>query len=379
MTTRSRPLFAARKRAGLLAAFALVIGSVAFGATPASASQGSIPAEVAAYAADPNGLLARLDTFVGVGGDGKGLDFGAGAAVGQLNRVFGFTTAWLAGEKTDLPVERRNEWTAPITIDKKPVGLAIIWINPSTVEPELADFLRGAGIGAALADVPADAALVHDEPRAAWFAFVAPDLTPLVAGSSGLDGTTTLDVYRGLIADRTVPQVDAGPNFGSMLPLLTIGIVVLLIVAVLMIPLIRGRTRKDAPAPALETVAPVEPAATEVPVEVPVKKPAAGSTKPAAKAPSTAKPTSAAKSAAKPASVAKTTAAPKPASPKPASVSKPAASAKAATAKTAAPKTVAPKRPTAPRATGASVAKPAAGAARKPAASRTPKPPAQPQ
>ncbi|HOY83184.1 MAG TPA: hypothetical protein PLB92_13705, partial [Rhodoglobus sp.] len=55
----------------LLAAFALAL----VGAPAATASQGSVPAEVSAYAADPNGLVSRLDDLFGIGSGGAGIDF----------------------------------------------------------------------------------------------------------------------------------------------------------------------------------------------------------------------------------------------------------------------------------------------------------------
>ena len=61
----------------LLAAFALAL----VGAPAATASQGSVPAEVSAYAADPNGLVSRLDDLFGIGSGGAGIDFNETTAV----------------------------------------------------------------------------------------------------------------------------------------------------------------------------------------------------------------------------------------------------------------------------------------------------------
>lgn len=208
---------------------------------PAHASQGSVPAEVSAYAADPEGLIPRLETFVGVGADGKGIDFDETTEVGQLNRVFTFTPDWLAGVDTDIPVELQNEWTAPISIKGKPALLAIIWINPDTLKPELSDVVLDIDVAAALMDVPADATLVRDEPRDAWFTLVAPQLTPVVPGASGIGGPTTLTVYQGILAGRE-PAV-SGPgdwfNLGSALSIATIAVAALLILLALIVPMLR--------------------------------------------------------------------------------------------------------------------------------------------
>jgi hypothetical protein len=232
------------RRAG--AAFAAVLALVVAPGAAASASEGSVPAEVVAYAADPAGLIARLETFVGVGSDGKGISFDDSTAVGQLNRVFVFTPAWLAGEATESPVERLNEWTAPVTIAEKPVGLATIWINADTLLPELSDFERDVDLATQLSDVPADAYLVRDDARGAWFTLEPPSLTPVETGSSGITGPTTLTVYQGLITDRAdAPVAPAPPNLGSVLSVATVALAALLVVVVLLVPMLRRRDRAE--------------------------------------------------------------------------------------------------------------------------------------
>lgn len=261
-------------RRGITAWAALVaIGALLFAAPAASASQGSIPAEVTGYATDADGLLARLDDLFGVGSGGKGIEFGDTTKVGQLNRIFVFTDGFLADEKTDTPVERANEWTAPITIDEKPIGLATIWINPATVEPELADFVQDAGSAAALADVPAEAYLVHDEPRGAWFTLVEDTLTPVLAGSSGLTAPISLAAYQSLLSDAAGDPNPAGEtaNTGTILSIMIILAAALAVIIVLAIPTIRGRRSRPrdaatltdplapAPKPAEEVTVPDEP------------------------------------------------------------------------------------------------------------------------
>jgi hypothetical protein len=195
-----------------------------------------VPSVVAAYAADPGGLVARLDDLFGVGATGSGLDFGDTAKVGELDRVFVWRADFLAGVTGPNPIKRVNEWTATVTIADKPVGVATIWINPAGDVPDLANFAAGASIGAAFAGIPATAALVHDPLRSAWFTLEGNDLAPLVAGDSGLESATTLSAYQGLIADagRSVAPVEA-PNSGAMNSIIVIAIAVVAVVGLVLV------------------------------------------------------------------------------------------------------------------------------------------------
>ena len=273
-------------------ALAVLVATIATlaGGQAASASQGSVPAEVAAYAADPEGLLAAVDDVAGVGADGKGITLDDTAKVGQLNRVFVFTPAFLAGDETETPVERTNEWTAPIELGGKPLGLATIWINPASVAPELGSFAVGATIGAALRDVPADAYLVRDESHGAWFTLVGEDLTPLVAGTTGLDGATALaDYQRSLLAEAAA--VEPAPQ--SIAPLLSLAVIIvsiLVIAAVLVAPVLRQR-RRARPAEAAIVTEPEpgpEPEPEPKRERMPEPAPATTPTKALVKAPTTA-------------------------------------------------------------------------------------------
>lgn len=333
----------------------------------AAASQGSVPAEVAAYAADPAGLLAAVDDVAGVGGNGQGIAFDDTAKVGQLNRVFVFTPAFLAGEETETPIERVNEWSAPIELGGKPLGLATIWINPASVAPELGTFEVGATIGAALTDVPADAFLIRDASHGAWFTLVGEHLAPVVAGTSGFDAPTTLASYQEFLLEEAAVVPEAPQSIAPVLATVVIVVSALVIAVVLLVPVLRERRRSRAavsappptpapPAPSKELV--VEPVTSKV---VAKAKPA---TKPPAKS-SPAKPSVAASSTKQPA--AKPAAKAVPAKPKAStpSTAKPAAAAKPVAAKPAAAKSPS--------------AKPAAGPGEKPAASRKPKPAAAPE
>lgn len=231
-------------RRRVVAGAVLAVGIAIAGAPAAAASQGSVPAEVVAYAKDPDGLLARLDDLFGVDAGGDGIEFDETAGVGQLNRVFVFTPAFLAGEATETPVERANEWTAPIELRGEPLGLATIWINQSTVDPELADFVGDPELATALADVPADAYLVRDSQHDAWFTLVGEDLTLLVPGSTGLDAPTTLAAYQRWLADEQAATEPVQRSQVSGLAITVIVVSALVVVAVIVLPLVRDLARK---------------------------------------------------------------------------------------------------------------------------------------
>lgn len=226
--------------AALIAAAALAM----LGVAPASASEGSVPVEVSDFVAAPDGLIAALDDFFGVGSNGQGYDFDETTTTGEIDRVFVFTPDWLAGEKVDTAVGLSNEWTVPVSIADKPVGLAIVWINPATVRPELADFAPDPAFAAALADVPEATYVVHDAPRGAWFLLAPPALTPLVSGTSGVSGPTTLTVYQGVIGASAPEAVDSGPNLGSALSIGLIVAVSLVVILVLLVPVAVRRRRE---------------------------------------------------------------------------------------------------------------------------------------
>jgi len=314
-----------RVRTRYLATVAVLValGSVPAGA--AIASQGSIPVVVAEYAADPAGLLSRLDDLAGVGPGGEGIDFNDTTKIGPLNRVFEFTPQWLAGEETDIPVHLTNEWTTAITVNDALVGLATIWINPDLEQPELAGFDPQPSIGAALLDVPAEAYLVHDGAREAWFTLVDSELTPLVPGASTLDGPTALADYQDVAGAEPVVAPDDTADLGSILSVSTIVGAALLVIVVLAIPVIRRRRAEPAVAgpavaePALAGPAEAEPAPAPVAVPAP-KTPANPKTPATAKTPAATKAPAAPKSAAAPKTpaTAKTPATPKtPATAKP--------------------------------------------------------------
>jgi hypothetical protein len=230
--------------AGTIAA--LVLGPAA----AASASLGSVPAQVATYVAD-GGMVARLSDVYGKNGAGVGVDFDTSTKAGPISRVYEWTAARLGGADTDHPVQLTNNWVVPITIGGDPVGLATIWINPHTVEPELASFQASATLATAMANVPESAELVRDTRTHAWLALEATTVTPLVAGSSGL--STPAPVASLKLSAASAPAVSPQPNAGLGLAIGAVGIVVVIIVVALLVP----RRRKPKVA---DAVVPAEPA-----------------------------------------------------------------------------------------------------------------------
>jgi hypothetical protein len=245
---------------------ALLALSLTLVGVPAWGSEGSIPGEVATYASDPAGLIARLADLTGVDAQGNGLTFDETAKAGQLNRVFTFTADFVAGESTKTPIERTNEWTTPITIGDKLVGLATIWINPATIKPELAEFTQNLVIAKPLADIPADAYLIHDLHRHAWLTLQGEDLTAIVVGNSGLKSATTIAKYQTRVikdAEQTASQ--PGSDSG---PLILVGLAGAAALALILLRLIPGapfRKREVRDAPASATAPEAVPATTVSP------------------------------------------------------------------------------------------------------------------
>jgi hypothetical protein len=235
----------------MCAVFAALVVAVA-PAVAASASQGSVPSEVARYSVDPDGLVARLDDLVGIDSSGKGIDFSAGVTVGQLNRVHTFTAAFLAGEVTDAAVELTNLWSAPLLIGEKPIGLATIWINPATDAPDLADFVQDAELAIALADVPAEAFLVYDGSVSAWFSLNGSRLSTILPGASGVGGELPLTVYQRQLVERSaVQQTSAAQQAatvgqGTVVAGIVVVIAVITVVVVLLLP--KRTSREESPA-----------------------------------------------------------------------------------------------------------------------------------
>jgi hypothetical protein len=247
-------------RAG--AAFAAVIGlaagmlALALVLTPAgtaSASLGSVPAEVSTYVSS-GAMVARLNDVYGPNASGTaGIKFDDTTKPGPISRVYEWTAARLANRATDHPVQLTNNWVVPVTIGGKSVGLATIWINPQTIQPELADFAPSAGLGTALTTVPATAALVRDTATGAWLALSDGKVTPLIAGRSGLTTPAPVDSLK-LSSAAATPITTTEPNAGLALAIGVVGFIVIVIVVALLLP--RGRRAKKKAAEAAVDAAP---------------------------------------------------------------------------------------------------------------------------
>jgi hypothetical protein len=208
--------------------------------------EGSVPSEVAAYVADGT-LVAQLADVYGVNAEGDGIDFDETTEAGEIDRVHVWSAAQLAGEETEHPLDLVNEWVVPILIDEAPVGVATIWINPATVDPELASFTADADLATALSAIEKGSSLVHDVPSAAWLALAEDGtLTALVPGSTGLSTPVPLDDVALLPppSDGTPPAGDPGTGVGFAIAVVLFLLV--LIVVVLIVPTLRAKKTADA-------------------------------------------------------------------------------------------------------------------------------------
>ena len=239
----------------------------------------TLPEPVATYIS--TGLLPRLADLYGPGKKaGSGIEFDATAKVGDIHRLFAWTPAFLAGKKTDTPTQLTNNWVAPITVKGQVIGLATVWINPSSDQPELANFDLGPGLATALAAAPKGTVLIRDDTHSAWFASDGETITPLVSGTSGVATAKTVTAYRDSLPASAQSTPDAaGSSNGLAIAAIVLGVVVVLLALFVLLPL---RRRRVVPA----VVAVDEPAVVEPPDApvAPQKKPAA------ARKPATPKP-----------------------------------------------------------------------------------------
>jgi hypothetical protein len=206
----------------------------------ASASAGSVPPEVTAYVTG-GGLVERLDDIYGENAAGDGIAFDDTTTPGPISRVFLWTEERLAGDTAGKPTRMANEWAVPVTVAEEPVGVAIVWINLDTEDPELAEFLPGAAAATALAAVPDAAQLVRDEGSAAWFALADDTLTALVAGTSGVADPVPVDDYA-VVAPTPEPEPDTS-DAGVGLAI-TAAVVLFLVILAALFLLPRVRTKK---------------------------------------------------------------------------------------------------------------------------------------
>jgi hypothetical protein len=229
---RSAPWSSSALLPRLLPALVLAAGFAIAPALSAAASVGSVPPEVRAYVTG-GGLLDRLDDFYGENGSGEGIAFDDSTTPGPISRVFLWTDARLAGDTEGKPVRMANEWAVPVTVAEQPVGVAIIWINLDTEQPELAEFTEDADAASALAEVPDAAQLVRDPVTGAWFALAEEVATPLVSGSSGVTEPAPVDELALMLPPPDPePSVD-DPGFG--LAIAVVSVLLVLVVTLLVI------------------------------------------------------------------------------------------------------------------------------------------------
>jgi membrane peptidoglycan carboxypeptidase len=309
-------------------AVVLTVGIAAGGAiaaAPAQASAGSVPVVVSDYVGGGQ-LVARLEQLYGPGKKkGTGIDFDATTKTGAISRVYEWTDDRYAHADSAHPIQLTNYWTVPITIADKPIGVAAVWINPQSDAPELADFTASAALETALANVPADAALVHDGATAAWYGVTGTTATPLVAGRSGVTTPTPVADLALVKPGAAATPASGGSNSGIDLAVVVLVLLVLVIIVTLLLP---GwlRRRRGAAASAEETTDVVAPEPEPEPTPEPEPEPVAVAAKPAP----TPRPKTAPAAAAKP----RTPVSQKPATSKPTGT-RPAASRPAASKPTA--------------------------------------------
>ena len=237
----------ARKAAAvILLAAAAFFGS----ATAASAlDEPRVPENVGRYFT--SGLVPRLANLFGAKARAE-VVFDGSAKVGPIHRVLVWTTAYLSGAKTAEPTQITNSWVAPISAaDGTVAGVATVWINPASSQPELADFSTGPALATALATAPPGTLLIRDDTRSAWFATDGKTLTPLISGSSGIATTTTPDAYQRQFTLTSPASVESAPNGGLLIAVLVLGVVVVLLAVFVLLPDRRRRASVDA--------APVDP------------------------------------------------------------------------------------------------------------------------
>ena len=232
----------ARKAAAII----LLAAAAFFGSTTAASAldEPRVPENVGQYFT--SGLVPRLANLFGAKA-GAEVVFDNGAKVGPIHRVLVWTTAYLSGAKTADPTQITNSWVAPISAaDGTVAGVATVWINPASSQPELADFSTGPALATALATAPSGTLLIRDDSRSAWFATDGKTLTPLISGSSGIATTTTPDAYQRQLTLTSPASVESAPNGGLLIAVLVLGVVVVLLAVFVLLPDRRRRAPVDA-------------------------------------------------------------------------------------------------------------------------------------
>ena len=218
------------------AAVMLLAAAAIFASASAAAAldEPRVPENVGQYFA--TGLMPRLVDLFGAKA-GAEVVFDTTAKVGAIHRVLSWTSVYLSGAKTDAPTQITNAWVAPISAaDGTVAGVATVWINPASDQPELADFSSGSALATALATAPTGTLLIRDDPHSAWFATDGKTLTPLVTGSSGVAAVTTPDAYQRQFNLASPVSVESAPNRGLLIAVLVLGVVVVMLAVFVLLP-----------------------------------------------------------------------------------------------------------------------------------------------
>ncbi|WP_050993057.1 hypothetical protein [Salinibacterium sp. PAMC 21357] len=234
-----------RRRWSATAATALIALVTFVPAAGVAASTGSIPPDVEQFAQADDGLVLELEEYFGANQRGDGLDFSDGIELGEIDRIFLWSVDYHAGKATETPVQYVNRWKVPVLIGEEPIGIAMIGIDPATVEPEMIDFIRSPGTALALDDIDASATLVHEPETGAWFSLIDGAITPLVRGDSGVSSELTLAKYQSMLSSRVVNIVDPTPqpDQGSVQSVVLIATTAGVLLLALLIPTIMGQVR----------------------------------------------------------------------------------------------------------------------------------------
>ena len=239
-----------------------------------------VPENVGQYFA--SGLVPRLVDLFGAKA-GSEVVFDSATKVGGIRRVLSWTTAFLSGAKTDEPTRLTNTWVAPVTaVDGTIAGVATVWINPASDQPELADFSSGPALATALGLAPTGTLIIRDDSRSAWFATDGSILTPLVSGSSGVSAATTPADYQRQFSLVAPATAEPAPNRGLLIAVLVLGIVVVLLAVFVLLPVGRRRVGAKVALISERVAASGPPLVTEVAAAVTVEVPVTAAVKKAA-------------------------------------------------------------------------------------------------
>lgn len=154
-----------------------------------------VPDDVAAWFAE--------DAAATVSSVGAGTDPGSGrgdVTVGSPHELHQWSREFRAGTQTGTPVTPLEQWVASYLVDGRPAGSVTAWREDGTVTFASAD--DHVALGAALADLPPGAPLVHEPMLAAYFTLADGEVTTLVAGFYDGAPSAPVDVFQDSLAEQ---------------------------------------------------------------------------------------------------------------------------------------------------------------------------------